>query len=56
MLEVIGSEKAHSLHDSTFVYRKGETVMPSGWNENRWETCGEGIHFYITRLEAENHS
>ena len=56
VLEVIGSEEAHSLHDSTFIYRKGETVMPSGWNENRWETCGEGIHFYITRLEAENHS
>lgn len=26
------------------------------WDEDRWNTCGHGIHFYITRLEAEAHT
>ena len=34
-------------------YRKGEIVRPDGWNEDRWNTCGQGIHFFLTRLEAE---
>ena len=56
VLEVIGAEEGISLHDSEFIYRKGETVIPDSFDDNRWNTCGNGIHFYITRLEAENHS
>jgi len=26
------------------------------WNEDRWKECGGGIHFYLTKIEAENHS
>jgi len=45
-----------SQHDSTFKYRVGETVwsrMP--FCEDRWEECASGIHFFITRLEAEEY-
>ena len=48
--------KAISLFDSNTVYVKGKTVRPNGWDPNRWNECGKGIHFYITRLEAENHA
>jgi hypothetical protein len=49
-------EEARSLHDETFVYKVGAVVEPKdAFDEDRWNTCGSGIHFYLTRLEAENH-
>lgn len=54
VLEVIGAEVGLSIYKDAapIEYRKGKTVKPNGWDENRWNTCGQGIHFYITRLEA----
>jgi hypothetical protein len=43
-----------SWYDSNFVYRVGETVHPHEWCEDRWQECAGGIHFYLTRYEAEN--
>ena len=47
---------ATSQHDDKFIYKLGERVTPNKWNEARFEECAEGIHFYITRIEAENHN
>ena len=45
-----------SQHDSDFVYPAiGERITPDGWDENRWEECSQGIHFFITRYEAERY-
>ena len=56
VLEVIGGDVGNSDHDSTFEYKAGETVRPSKpFDENWQEECSTGIHFYITKLEAENH-
>jgi len=42
-----------SQHDSSFVYVVGKTVKPTEpFNEDRWDECASGIHFFITRLEA----
>ncbi len=56
VLEVIGGEVGISLHDGTTEYRKGATVRCDKWDENRWNECSGGIHFYIGRLEAEAHT
>ena len=45
-------ESARSGYDSDFVYRVGETVEPDGFDEDRWDECTSGIHFYITKEEA----
>ena len=46
----------HSDYDSNFTYKVGETIKPSKeFNADRWEECASGIHFFITRLEAENY-
>ena len=34
-------------------YKKGQTVIPDSFDEARWEECSSGIHFFITRKEAE---
>lgn len=49
-------EGAHSLHDPTFQYKVGATITPTnGWDDNRWNECAPGIHFFLTREEAENY-
>jgi len=58
VLDVIGSQhagQAWSLYRRDFVYRVGERVACDHWEEDRWVECGGGIHFYLTREEAEAH-
>ena len=46
-------EGAISLHDPDFKYKAGETVVPHEWCSDRWNECAGGIHFFLTRDEAE---
>ena len=55
VIEVIGAEIAISQHDVTTKYKAGEIVRPDAWDDNRWDECSNGIHFFITKLEAENY-
>jgi hypothetical protein len=56
VLEIIGSDIAYSSHDESFIYKIGETVKPKDPFSEEWtEECASGIHFFITRLEAENY-
>ena len=34
------------------IYKVGEIVHPDSWDDNRWNECSHGIHFFITRDEA----
>ena len=45
-------EKIVSDYDKSFVYEVGKTISVDNFNDNRWEECSEGIHFFITRDEA----
>ena len=53
VLRVFGAAEGISIHDDKTIYRKNETVTCDLWNENRFVECGGGIHFYLTRIEAE---
>jgi len=48
-------ETAISIHDSSFEYALGKRVQCREWNTNRLHECSGGIHFYLTREEAEAH-
>lgn len=49
-------DSAVSNYYNTFVYRKGETVEPvNEFDDNRWNECAPGIHFFVTREEAKNY-
>ena len=54
-LEVIGADEGVSINTESVIYRKGERVTADSFNEDRWTTCSHGIHFYLTREEAEAH-
>ena len=34
------------------IYKVGEIVHPDSWDDDRWNECSHGIHFFITRDEA----
>jgi hypothetical protein len=56
VLEVIGAEIGETYaHGPRTIYKTGERVTPDRFDDNWQEECSGGIHFYITRLEAENH-
>jgi len=55
VLEVIGAEVGISSHDKKTGYIKGKTVKCDKWEEDPLVECGGGIHFFITRIEAENY-
>ena len=38
--------------DIDTIYKVGEMVYPDSFDENRWNECSNGIHFFITREEA----
>ena len=46
------SDVAVSKYDSSFVYRIGETVEVTDFDQNRWNECSTGIHFFINREDA----
>jgi len=47
-----GLSAISSDRNSSFVYTVGETVEVSDYDDNRWNECSTGIHFFITRDEA----
>ena len=36
-------------------YTVGETVYPDSFDENRWNECSHGIHFFINKQDAINY-
>ena len=47
-----GLTEVRSDHSKEFVYCVGETVEVPDFDENRWNECAPGIHFFVTREEA----
>ena len=51
-----GTRAISSNYDEDFVYRVGEIVRVDDFDDNRWNECSRGIHFFITRDEAVRYS
>ena len=45
-------DTVRSDHDKNFVYTVGATVEVPDFDDNRWNECSPGIHFFIDRREA----
>ena len=57
VIENIDGSESHitevnSNYDKAFIYRVGEVVSVEDFDENRWNECAPGIHFFMTREEA----
>lgn len=49
-------EQVASDYNKSFIYVVGETVEVPDFDTDRWNECAPGIHHYITRAEAVNHT
>ena len=47
-----GLTEVRSNYSKEFVYRVGEVTEVPDFDDNRWNECAAGIHFFITRDEA----
>ena len=46
------ADVAEVKSDRNGIYKVGETILPDKWDDNRWEECSHGIHFFVDREEA----
>lgn len=56
-IQMLDGQKAnvnvcYSKYDGAFAYKVGEIVEVKDFDEDRWNECSKGIHFFITRDEA----
>jgi hypothetical protein len=49
------AKEGYGHYDSTFLYTTGATVTPDGFDPDTRVECSHGIHFFITRIEAEEY-
>ena len=45
-------QKAENTGEYSFTYEVGKTYEVKDFDDNRWNECSTGIHFFITRDEA----
>ena len=50
-----GSPSVHASYDRTTVYRVGEWTVSDRYDDNPFVQCSHGIHFFLTRKEAEDY-
>ena len=48
-------ETVKSNYDSEFIYRVGEIISVDNFDDDRWNECTSGIHFFINRDNALNY-
>ena len=48
-------KEGYGKHDPTFLYTTGATVTPDSFDPDTRVECSHGIHFFITRPEAEEY-
>ena len=53
VVSVHGAEVGVSQYAHGVVYRPCERVTADGWDADRWNECSNGIHFFMSRAEAE---
>ena len=56
--ELDGSNPISSVTNYNYAetqYVVGEMVFPDSFDENRWDECSNGIHFFINKQEAINY-
>jgi uncharacterized protein YjbI with pentapeptide repeats len=48
-------DKVSSDYDEDFIYKKGEYVEVKDFDDNRWNECSSGIHFFMNKACAKNY-
>jgi len=56
VLKAIGTKRKKFLssYACKYTYTVGKMAIPDKYDPDRRNECSHGIHFYITKIEAEN--
>ena len=49
------TDKVHSDFNPKFIYKVGEIVYVDNFDDNRWNECAPGIHFFMNKENAINY-
>ena len=49
------NEIENTAQNHHVTYKVGEMVFPDSFDENRWNECSHGIHFFINKQDAINY-
>ena len=49
---IIDIPNVRSHYDHDFIYRVGEIIEVNDFDDNRWNECASGVHFFINRQDA----
>ena len=55
---IISGEEIQELCNDRYsacIYKVGKMVYPDSFDDDRWNECSNGIHFFINRQEAINY-
>ena len=55
VIDMQGETELSSWHNTNFKYHVGDEIDIEDFNENYNVECAEGVHFFLTRKEAENY-
>ena len=48
-------EVVNQAYNQNTLYKVGEMVYPDSFDEDRWNECSHGIHFFINKQDAINY-
>ena len=48
-------EEVKSSYDKNFIYRIGKIVSVDNFDDDRWNECAPGIHFFVNKENALNY-
>lgn len=59
IVRIENGEELQSIENTSYtpsiVYKVGEIVKPDSFDEDRWNECSHGIHFFINKQDALNY-
>ena len=55
VLQLYGADEAYDMHTNSILYSKGNLIYPDSFDPDQRVECSHGIHFFITRQEAEDY-
>ena len=55
ILEEEVSEVVNHAYNQNTLYKVGEMVYPDSFDDDRWNECSHGIHFFINKQDAINY-
>ena len=59
IIRIENGEELQSIENTSYapsiVYKVGEIVKPDSFDEDRWNECSHGIHFFINKQDALNY-